>query len=512
MDYIIVQAGGKGTRLEYLTGSKPKALVPVYNLPILFHLFRKFPDKHFIVIADYKKEVMHRYLSAFADVRYIVVEAEGSGTCAGLHKALELIPDHECLMYIWSDLILPADFELPEDYQDGQKAVNDYIGISGTFPCRWKYENGQFLREPSVTSGLAGLFLFTEKSKLSEVPDTGGFARWLQASNRSFKTVRLDGTREFGLLSEYEKLEKSKTRPYNRITRRDEIVTKEPIDPLGVKVADNERKWYQKAEALHIGCIPKIYGTDPLRMEYIHGKNLYDVSCSLKEKETILEKDIETLQKLHSAETAVPNYFSLKETYYSKTMSRLSHVRDLVPFADRREITVNGRPCRNIFFYRRDFERKVSRLRCPEFVFIHGDPTFSNTLMRETGELVYIDPRGYFGETRFLGDVRYDWAKLYFSLKGNFDQFNLKRFRLEIGGSDGTVGTALPEGEVRLSINSNGWEELEENFFRLTGSDPDEIRLINAVIWLSLTTHTWVDYDSVCGSFYNGLYYLESVL
>ena len=41
-DYIIVQAGGKGKRMEHLTQNKPKALVPVNNLPMLFHLFQKY--------------------------------------------------------------------------------------------------------------------------------------------------------------------------------------------------------------------------------------------------------------------------------------------------------------------------------------------------------------------------------------------------------------------------------------------------------------------------------------
>ena len=68
MDYIIVQAGGKGTRLGYLTKNKPKALTPVENLPMLFHLFRKYPDKRFVIIADYKKDVLRKYLSSFADV------------------------------------------------------------------------------------------------------------------------------------------------------------------------------------------------------------------------------------------------------------------------------------------------------------------------------------------------------------------------------------------------------------------------------------------------------------
>lgn len=62
MKYIIVQAGGKGTRLKHLTKNKPKALVPIDNLPMLFHLFKKYPDKRFIIIADYHREVLREYL------------------------------------------------------------------------------------------------------------------------------------------------------------------------------------------------------------------------------------------------------------------------------------------------------------------------------------------------------------------------------------------------------------------------------------------------------------------
>ena len=50
VDYIIVQAGGKGTRMGYLTANKPKALVPIQNLPMIFHLFKKYPDKKYFII------------------------------------------------------------------------------------------------------------------------------------------------------------------------------------------------------------------------------------------------------------------------------------------------------------------------------------------------------------------------------------------------------------------------------------------------------------------------------
>ena len=77
IEYIIVQAGGKGSRMESLTRNKPKALTPVNNLPMIFHLFRKYPNKKYIVIGDYKYDVLKNYLEAFADVSYELVCATG---------------------------------------------------------------------------------------------------------------------------------------------------------------------------------------------------------------------------------------------------------------------------------------------------------------------------------------------------------------------------------------------------------------------------------------------------
>ena len=55
---------------------------------------------------------------------------------------------------------------------------------------------------------------------------------------------------------------------------------------------------------------------------------------------------------------------------------------------------------------------------------------------------------------------------------------------------------------------------MEQDFFELLREEvtPEQIKLLHALIWLSLTTYAWEDYDSICGAFYNGLYYLEEVL
>lgn len=113
-DYIIVQAGGTGTRLEHLTTNKPKALVPINNLPMIFNLFNLFPKKEFIIIGDYKKEVLKKYLAAFAEVKYQVIDADGKGTCGGIQKALKNIPPNKAFMLIWSDLVLPKNFIIPQ--------------------------------------------------------------------------------------------------------------------------------------------------------------------------------------------------------------------------------------------------------------------------------------------------------------------------------------------------------------------------------------------------------------
>ncbi len=503
MDYIIVQAGGKGTRLEYLTKNKPKALVPVANLPMLFHLFQKYPDKRFIIIADYKKEVLHEYLECFAKVKYQIVDADGTGTCAGVKQAVRLIPDSEPFMLIWSDLILPDAFRLPEEYENntGRKPEKDYVGISKTFPCRWSYADGQFQEERSMEHGVAGFFLFADKGRITGVPESGELVRWMQQEEMIYEEISLAGTKEFGILEEYNRLEQDKCRPFNKMTITEDKVIKEGIDEQGRKLAVRECKWYEKAKEKQITILPKIYDTNPLIMERIKGKNIYEYDLPYEEKKEILAKLVDALRKLHRTETVSVDTFSRKEAYFNKTFDRINPVRDMIPFADQPIIRINGRDCRNVFFHKRELEKRLEQIPCEEFCFIHGDCTFSNMMLREDGTPVLIDPRGYFGYTELYGDALYDWSKLYYSIVGNYDRFNLKDFRLTIG-----------EKEVELQIASNHWEDMEQDFFALTGTNERDIKLLHAVIWLSLSTYAWQDYDSICGAFYNGLYYLEDIM
>ncbi|WP_244324814.1 nucleotidyltransferase family protein [Sporofaciens musculi] len=352
MNYIIVQAGGRGTRLEYLTRNKPKALVPVNNLPMLFHLFRKYQDKHFIIIADYKKEVMKEYLQVFADVKYQIVEARGNGTCAGIKQAIHLLPEKEPFLLIWSDLLLPMDLKLPSGYEDGEYSnpTEDYIGISQSFPCRWSYFAGRFEEKKSYDHGVAGFFLFTDKEKIKAVPENGELVRWMQKSKLKFCEIGLDGTKEFGLLEEYSRLEQNKCRPFNRITIRADRFIKEAVDKHGRKLAKREREWYKKAGELGITALPKIYGTEPLEMELIQGKNIYEYQLSYEEKKKVLKKLVETLQILHSKEQVPADLSACREVYLNKTFYRVDKIRNLLPFANEKILWLMEKDAGMYFF------------------------------------------------------------------------------------------------------------------------------------------------------------------
>ncbi|MBQ8475471.1 NDP-sugar synthase, partial [bacterium] len=137
-----------------------------------------------------------------------------------------------------------------------------------------------------------------------------------------------------------------------------------------------------------------------------------------------------------------------------------------------------------------------------KFNLIHGDTTFSNIMFDLFDEkVVLIDPRGYFGNTKLYGDRCYDWAKLYYSINGGYDNFNRKKFNLKIN-----------ENDVEFSIHKNDWADMEEFFFEnLPDINKYKIKLLHGLIWLSLTTYAWEDYDSILGAFYQGVIKLNEI-
>jgi len=478
IDYIVIQAGGLGTRLGYLTHNKPKCLVVVNNRPILFHAFERFPDAHFIIIGDYQYPVLERYLNTFAKVDYKLIHAFEKGNAAGIDVALEHVPERTAFLLMWSDIILSKNLDF-NHLPDGE-----YIGLTSKFQCSWCLENGILIKKPQGELGVAGVFVFNDKSILKGFPSEGSFMSWILENDINMKPFDIDN----GV---------NRCRPYNSLELSDGKVIKTALTAEGQKLLIREIDYYQKMHEFGFPYIPEIYSYNPLTMSRIYGKNIFEAALDDNGKRNTISRLVDALKLMHSYGSYCADKSSLYIEYYEKTMARLDSIKEVIPFARDRYIIINGKRCSNVLLIKSEFFKIVERrLLCEEFVPIHGDATLTNTMMDNENRIYFIDARGYFGKNEVFGDAYYDWTKLYYSICGNFDNFNVKKFELEITGK-----------EAHYEIHSSGWEHLTTYLLSLIPNcNLEKIRIIHAIIWLSLASHCYEDYDSLCTAFYKGIY------
>lgn len=353
---------------------------------------------------------------------------------------------------------------------------------------------------------MAGLFIFANKGVLKDIPTKGEFVKWLATQDIKFSPLDLKGSKEIGTLLVYSQTNPiNLTRPFNKIEFKDKLVIKTPLNQQGEAIACKEIAWYEFVCKLGFDKIPQIHSFKPLTMKKIAGKNIHEYECLLlSQKKEILSQIINALNTLHSlTPPKKANFKDSQETYIDKTFDRLAQVEKLIPFAQNEFIKINGRYYKNVLFCKEQIAKLIKAHFADEFHLIHGDATFSNILFNSFDmQVVFIDPRGYFGKSAFFGDKDYDFAKLYYSICGDYDQFNRKKFTL-----------LIKENEVELMIKSSGWSDMEEYFFDLLPKlNKEKIRILHALIWLSLTTYVWEDYDSICVAFYHGNMLLEGFL
>ncbi len=407
---IIIQAGGKGTRLEHLTFNKPKCLVPIKNKPMLFHLFEKYEKSEFIIIGDYKFDVLEKYLKTFAkNVNYKLIKAIGTGNICGIKQALNYINNNEKFLLIWSDLILSNDFQ-PEELP-----IGNYIGILEGQNCSWSFQNGKLDKIASNKYGVAGCFLFENKIYFNDIPENGSFTLYLKNKNILLKPMQMVKCQEVGTLDAIAKFKdnENRCRPYNKMDFINNKVIKIGITEEGKKLINREIIWYKKMVEYGFSSIPKIYSYDPLTMEKIEGTNIFQAKLTEEQKSKITDNLINSVNKMHEYEIKPADKTDLIKEYYTKTIERLNSIKDVIPFANDNYIKINGKKYKNPIIFQQDFKFAVeNKLLDTIFCPIHGDCTLTNTMVDKNNNIYFIDARGYFGKQEVLGDIRYDWAKL----------------------------------------------------------------------------------------------------
>jgi thiamine kinase-like enzyme len=240
-------------------------------------------------------------------------------------------------------------------------------------------------------------------------------------------------------------------------------------------------------------------------MDRIQGKHPFKGSWTLPEKKIILQNIVNSLKTLHGLNKQPSSNQDIKTVYLDKTIERVNKVKQLIPFFNNASLKINGNLYTNPFWASTNYlEDYIKEIKINHFCPIHGDCTFSNILIDKDLTPWFIDPRGYFAKTSFYGDEQYDWAKLYYSLVGNYDSINNKAYTLNITSHG-----------VSYSIKDNGWSILENYFFDISEQNKNNIQLLHALIWFALCGYVVEDYDAILISFYNGVIlwnqYVESL-
>ena len=487
--YVIVQAGGKGTRMGRFAENKPKCLVPVNDIPIIVNTLNVYKDKKVIIIADYLSNVLETYLNVFYNGdNYIVLQTNESGTAGGLTKAVSLIPDKEAFILTWADLF----FEEKLNFSFNNELL---VGLSDTFKCRWKLDNNEFINEASTEIGVAGFFVFKDKERFNNLKIDKSLVRGFLSdyyTSEDIDSFYLKKCFEVGEKDRYERLISKRIthRFFNEVKIKGDKVYKKCIDSRYDDVHRKEKSWY-KAIGGRLKNIPTIHSINPLIMDKINGEHLWNIK---KNKKNIIENYCNALDSLHNLVKVKSNYEDMIDVYYTKAYNRVMEVEDIVRFIDDDIIIINNKECINPFYNKDRFERIIKSVASQEyFNIIHGDVTFSNTLVDSNNDIWFIDPRGSFGSTEIYGDRRYDWAKFYYSAFGNYDSINTKKYRVRIYNR-----------QVDLQIKSNGYEEYSDYIIERSGMSKREMGILHASIWLSLTGYVKEDIDAILYSFYRG--------
>jgi len=130
----VVMAGGFGTRIQPLTHTKPKPMLPIVNKPMMQHTMMMLKDlgiSEFIVLLYFKPEVIQNYFGDGSElgikITYVLPDND-YGTAGAVKCAQEHIGD-ENFIIISGDLVTDFDFQKLFDFH-AQKNAKLSIGLT----------------------------------------------------------------------------------------------------------------------------------------------------------------------------------------------------------------------------------------------------------------------------------------------------------------------------------------------------------------------------------------------
>lgn len=138
----VVMAGGFGSRIQPLTNSRPKPMLPIVNRPMMEHTMMTLKEigiTEFIVLLYFKPEIIKDYFkdgSEFGIKISYVLPDDDYGTAGAVKLAQELIGD-ENFIIISGDLVTDFDFKKILDFHSSKKSQLSIVLTSVENPLQF---------------------------------------------------------------------------------------------------------------------------------------------------------------------------------------------------------------------------------------------------------------------------------------------------------------------------------------------------------------------------------------
>ena len=228
---------------------------------------------------------------------------------------------------------------------------------------------------------------------------------------------------------------------FNNIIINEEEVIKEFKNTYGKIKINNEINFYKFIKTKNIKFpVPKILNISDgkIIIEFIKNSVILTNVVTKKNINIFIKNIKKIINILHDNKINIDNKIILEDVrieIFDKILNRYNNFLWSENLIFKSISSINGIKFKNINYYCQEINKKIFELIKDRkyYNLIHGDIHLGNMLINDKKEIFFIDPRGYFGNTKLFGIKEYDLAKLLFGLSGYsvFDLMEIEKLEIK---------------------------------------------------------------------------------